>query len=76
MHVDFQGSHWIFHPSLTSYTSSCSVAKSQTLLGCVWQLWSRNILHLTCVCHYCIEMAFLGNQNVQLFQVHELLMVG
>ena len=35
-----------------------------------------NIPHLACVCHYCIEMTFLGNLNVQLFEVHELLMVG
>lgn len=41
MHVDFQGSCWICYPSVTCCAASCSVTDSQTLLVCVWQLWSR-----------------------------------
>ena len=36
---------WDLSSSLTRYAVSCTVAKSQTLLGGVWQLWSRNFPH-------------------------------
>jgi hypothetical protein len=75
MCVDFQGSCRICHPSFTSCAVSCSVTDSQSHLGCVWQQWRRKhpSLGLGSQLHW---MTFLGNLNVQLFQLHELLMVG